>query len=221
MNEYKHVTPGGQGPWFVALLFNTSRDCKKQTHLVAHTHPHMAMDILNKSHTVQQVKRNEEEEEDNDNEEEEDNEEERDRGKRAKKRLRKNDSFWTIMMKVGPFEDWAICVEYLHLWSDKIRGPMRRLERGLEIYSKYRHDLRISLWAEEEDRKGVIQRCKQNLEQLYHPDNAQNKSVLMDIHARLQQNKKKKSQGASQLRVCDLQSSIAQLKESQLQVLKK
>ena len=36
------------GPWFVALLFNTSTKSKKQTHIVAHTFPHLAVDILNK-----------------------------------------------------------------------------------------------------------------------------------------------------------------------------
>lgn len=40
--------PGGQGPWFCALLFNTSRTSKKQTHLLAHTLPHLAADVLNK-----------------------------------------------------------------------------------------------------------------------------------------------------------------------------
>jgi hypothetical protein len=40
---------GGMGPWFVALLFNTSDECKKQTHLLAHTMPHLASDVLNKT----------------------------------------------------------------------------------------------------------------------------------------------------------------------------
>ena len=34
--------PGGLGPWFVSLLFNTSEGPKKQTHLCAHTYPHHA-----------------------------------------------------------------------------------------------------------------------------------------------------------------------------------
>lgn len=40
--------PGGQGPWFVSLLFNTSEKSKKQTHLLAHTHPHLIVEYLNK-----------------------------------------------------------------------------------------------------------------------------------------------------------------------------
>lgn len=43
------TTCGGMGPWFCALLFNTSEECKKQTHLLAHTLPHLAPDVLNKS----------------------------------------------------------------------------------------------------------------------------------------------------------------------------
>lgn len=42
--------PGGQGPWFCGLIFNTSDVCKKQTHLIAHTLPHFAVDSLNKKH---------------------------------------------------------------------------------------------------------------------------------------------------------------------------
>jgi hypothetical protein len=37
--------PGGPGPWFCTLLFNTG---KKKTHLIAHTLPHLALDALNR-----------------------------------------------------------------------------------------------------------------------------------------------------------------------------
>lgn len=45
MNE----TPNGLGPWFCALLFNTSLldKCKTQTHLAVHTFPHLYADWLN------------------------------------------------------------------------------------------------------------------------------------------------------------------------------
>ena len=39
---------GFLGPWFCSLFFNTSSECKKQTHLEAHTYPHLAEDALNK-----------------------------------------------------------------------------------------------------------------------------------------------------------------------------
>jgi hypothetical protein len=44
------------GPWFVALLFNTSppsvhdKKHKDQTELVAHTYPHLMVDVLNAKH---------------------------------------------------------------------------------------------------------------------------------------------------------------------------
>lgn len=43
------MTPGGFGPWFCALLFNTAHDSKKQIHLIAHTLPHLACDMLNRN----------------------------------------------------------------------------------------------------------------------------------------------------------------------------
>lgn len=39
--------PGGTGPWFCCLLFNTAKKSKKKTHLIAHTLPHLALDVLN------------------------------------------------------------------------------------------------------------------------------------------------------------------------------
>ncbi len=41
--------PGGMGPWFAALLLNVSSGSKKQTHLVGHTFPQLAEDVLNKT----------------------------------------------------------------------------------------------------------------------------------------------------------------------------
>lgn len=43
--------PGGLGPWFVAMLVNVSKRHKKHTHILAHTYPHLAIDILNKGNT--------------------------------------------------------------------------------------------------------------------------------------------------------------------------
>jgi hypothetical protein len=43
------MTPGSFGPWFCALFVNTTEDSKKQTHLIAHTFPHLACDMLNRT----------------------------------------------------------------------------------------------------------------------------------------------------------------------------
>ena len=47
MDNYTH--PGGPGPWFVALLFNTNGKDKKQSEIVSHTYPHFMVDFLNKN----------------------------------------------------------------------------------------------------------------------------------------------------------------------------
>jgi hypothetical protein len=39
--------PGGQGPWFCALLCNTAPTSRKQTHIIAHTLPHLSVSFLN------------------------------------------------------------------------------------------------------------------------------------------------------------------------------
>lgn len=43
------MIPNGPGPWFCALLFNTSLEekCKTQTHLAVHTFPHLYIDYFN------------------------------------------------------------------------------------------------------------------------------------------------------------------------------
>jgi hypothetical protein len=43
------MTPGAFGPWFCTLFFNTADNSKKQTHLIAHTFPHVACDMLNRT----------------------------------------------------------------------------------------------------------------------------------------------------------------------------
>jgi len=41
--------PGGPGPWFAALLFNTNAKDKKQSKIISHTYPHFMVDFLNKN----------------------------------------------------------------------------------------------------------------------------------------------------------------------------
>lgn len=42
--------PGGLGPWFNCLFFNTHDKSKKKTHIIAHTHPHLGLDYLNRNY---------------------------------------------------------------------------------------------------------------------------------------------------------------------------
>lgn len=112
--------PGGLGPWFVALLFNTSDECKKQTHLVAHTFPHLATDILNKS-------------------------------------SKDNKSYWIVMAKVGPFENWSQCVMYLNMWTFKTRGRKKRLERGIELWRELGMKMNLTMWTQTSERDEVLE----------------------------------------------------------------
>lgn len=121
---------GGPGPWFVSLLFNTSEKCKKQTHLIAHTLPHLAVDVLNKPSAAmtEEKKRSREEDED----------------------------CWVMILKIGPFEQWANSVAFLNLWTAKTRGKMRRLERGIELFNNYKDTYRLKLWAQTNSRESAL-----------------------------------------------------------------
>lgn len=102
--------PGGLGPWFCALFFNLNRKSKKQTHLIAHTWPHLAGDLLNKPG-----------------------------GKDA----------WIMMLKVGPFAQCDAAEAFLALWTGHNKGQQRRLERGIELYARYRHQYaELVLWGQ-------------------------------------------------------------------------
>jgi hypothetical protein len=110
----------GAGPWFCSLLFNTSVKCKKQTHLVAHTAPHLAVDALNRS---------------------------RKRPRKSTGDEVAND-FWVMICKVGPFDVWADAMTYLDMWTTKTRGKNKRWERGLELFEMYGKAHNLHLWVQ-------------------------------------------------------------------------
>ncbi len=105
--------PGGTGPWFCCLLSNTAKNSKKKTHLIAHTLPHLALDVLNRDEAPLPC-------------------------------------CWTMLLKVGPFQQWAASVRFLNLWSPT-RGKKKRFERGLELYMCYRAAYSLHLWTQKED----------------------------------------------------------------------
>ena len=115
---------GGLGPWFCSLIFNASQRSKKQTHLIAHTLPHLAVDILNKPASDDKKRSREEEEE-----------------------------CWVMILKIGPFEQWQNAMAFLNLWTSKTRGKMRRLERGFELFNDYKDSYGLKLWAQQVDRE--------------------------------------------------------------------
>ncbi len=123
------MLPGFFGPWFCSLLFNCSRKAKKQTHLVAHTLPHLAIDYLNKPTSLAPTASEE------------------------KKRVRQDDEeCWVMILKIGPFEKLTNAVAFLNLWMSKTRGKMRRLERGIELYNDYKDAYKLKMWVQQTNR---------------------------------------------------------------------
>ncbi len=119
---------GGLGPWYVSLLFNTSKKCKKQTHLVAHTSPHLVVDFMNKPAPSTEKKRQKEEEED----------------------------CWIMIVKIGPFDSYNNSCAFKKLWTNQTRGKMRRLERGVELFNMYRAQYNLKMWSEVRLRDDVL-----------------------------------------------------------------
>jgi Ni/Co efflux regulator RcnB len=154
------MLPGFFGPWFVGLLFNTSRKCKKQTHLIAHTLPHLAVDYLNKPVAAiapattaapaaaaaaiavasKKKKKTSRKKKREDNEEEEDEEEEEE-----------EEGCWVMILKIGPFEQWSNAMAFLNMWTSKTRGKTRRLERGIELFNDYKDAYNLRMWIQQVD----------------------------------------------------------------------
>lgn len=126
------MVPGGLGPWFVSLLFNTSEGPKKQTHLCVHTYPHHFENVMNRTKSS--------------------------KGKRADD---SNISQWVTMMIVGPFDNWHDATAFHSLWSIKTRGKVRRLQRGLDLLDAYCDKYNLTMWAQDKTREQLIEERKQ------------------------------------------------------------
>lgn len=108
--------PRGSGPWFVALLWNTSNAQKKQTEIVIHTYPHLFTHSLN---------------------------------------AKDSHSFWVVLMKIGPFEQWSKGVLFSTQWSQKLRNYLARIERGITLY--HASDQPLTLWIQTKDKDAIRQ----------------------------------------------------------------
>lgn len=140
----------------MGLLFNTSQKNKKQTHLIAHTLPHLAVDYLNKpllassssSGSSQRkkkrlkVKREDEHEGDGDDDDE------------------NEDGCWVMILKIGPFDRWSNAMAFLNMWTSKTRGKMRRLERGIELFNDYKDKYQLRMWIQQTDRDASLEQFR-------------------------------------------------------------
>jgi len=131
---------GGFGPWYCSLLFNTSKDSKKQTHLIAHSNPGLFPVIMN--HRLRPHSS----------------------GRCGKRRKRTGGIHtgvgWVMMQKIGPVSSWGNCVAFLSLWTDRTRGKSRRLERGVELFSAYANTEgeNLTLWSIMDTKDAVMKR---------------------------------------------------------------
>lgn len=116
------TAPGGYGPWFCAFIVNTAERPKKYTHVVAHTMPHLVVDVLNNSSSSSS-------------------------SGDSKKRTRDTDC-WIMVFKIGPFTHWSDSVAFLNQWLCKTRGKTHRMERGLELFFAHKERLGLRLWTQ-------------------------------------------------------------------------
>ena len=145
------MLPGGPGPWFCSLLFNTSDDSKKQTHLIAHTVPHLAVEVLN---TEKKRKRRRGSVAAAAAQQQQDEEELEDASAAANATAAAE--CWIMILKIGPFNVWSDAVAFLNLWTGKTRGKARRLERGLELYEQYAVAYQLNLWCQSVDKSTAL-----------------------------------------------------------------
>lgn len=145
------MLPGGPGPWFCSLLFNTSDDSKKQTHLIAHTVPHLAVEVLN---TEKKRKRRRGSAAAAQQQQQQDEEDLEDVSAAANATAAAE--CWIMILKIGPFNVWSDAVAFLNLWTGKTRGKARRLERGLELYEQYAVAYQLNLWGQSLDKSTAL-----------------------------------------------------------------
>lgn len=47
---------------------------------------------------------------------------------------------WQILLQVGPFWEWDLAIRFCVLWSNKTRGQMPRIARGIYLCYKYQKE---------------------------------------------------------------------------------
>lgn len=127
---------GGYGPWYCTLLFNTSKNSKKQTHLVAHSTPSLFPLIMNGLSA-----------------------------RRPPAEQQAGGIGWVIMQQIGPFKSWGNCIAFLALWTNKTRGKTRRLERGVNLFTTYAtaEEEKLTMWTRMDTKEDAI--LKHNTQQ--------------------------------------------------------
>ena len=66
---------------------------------------------------------------------------------------------WQILLQVGPFWEWDQAIRFCVLWSNKTRGQMPRIARGIYLYIKYQ-DEGVKLICAKESKQELIESVK-------------------------------------------------------------
>jgi hypothetical protein len=100
---------------------------KKYTHVVAHTLPHLVVDVLNRNESST-----------------------------SNKKRSGSDDCWIMVFKIGPFTHWLDSVAFLNQWLCKTRGKTHRMERGLELFAAHREQFNLRLWTQTRKRDEAL-----------------------------------------------------------------
>jgi hypothetical protein len=55
---------------------------------------------------------------------------------------------WVVLMKVGPFTVWSVCVAYTAAWEGNTRGADKKQDRGIRLFEAYHTHYGLLLWAQ-------------------------------------------------------------------------
>lgn len=62
---------------------------------------------------------------------------------------------WVLVMMVGYFEQWTDALAFYTLWAKQTRGKTRRMQRGLDLFARYRDEYKLKLWLQPQDRAHI------------------------------------------------------------------
>ena len=72
---------------------------------------------------------------------------------------------WRILMCMGPFDDWDKAITFTSLWSNKTRGQMPRIAKGLYLANKFRQE-GYTVYCTEQTKEELVEVLKKRKEWL-------------------------------------------------------
>ena len=68
----------------------------------------------------------------------------------------KDQNMWTILMRVGGFENKRKALEFYDYWNKKSRGLCSRIAKGISLVKKYHATEKIVMWATSRSKENMI-----------------------------------------------------------------